>query len=62
MDKVVDYFRAMRNYDQSQGKKADDFDMPMKSSEEVGGVDYLAVSREYQKYLAGNPEVIHFRR
>jgi hypothetical protein len=33
MDKVVDYFQAMRDFDKSQGKKADDFDMPLKSSE-----------------------------
>ena len=37
--------------------------MPLKSSEEDGGVDYhLAVSREYQKYLVENTEVIHVRR
>ena len=51
MEKVVDYFQAMR-----------DFDMPLKSSEEDGGVDYLTVSREFEKYLAGNPEVIHVRK
>ena len=62
MDKVVDYFQAMRDFDKSQGKKADEFDMPLKSSEEDGGVDYLAVSREYQKYLVENPEVIHIRK
>ena len=61
-NKVVDYFQAMREFDQSQGKKADDFDMPLKSSEEDGGVDYLAVSREFEKYLAGNKEVIHIRK
>ena len=38
MDKVVDYFQAMRDFDKSQGKQADDFDMPLKSSEEDGGV------------------------
>ena len=62
MEKVVDYFQAMRDFDKFQGKKADDFDMPLKSSEEDGGVDYLAVSREFEKYLAGNPEVIHVRK
>ena len=62
MDKVVDYFQAMREFDRAQGKKADDFDMPLKSSEEDDGVDYLAVSREFEKYLAGNPEVIHVRK
>ena len=51
MEKVVDYFQAMRDFDKSQGKKADEFDMPLKSSEEDGGVDYLAVSRGYEKYL-----------
>ena len=59
MDKVVDYFQAMRDFDKSQEKKADEFDMPLKSSEEDGGVDYLAVSQEYEKYLAENKEVIH---
>ena len=59
MDKVVDYFQAMRDFDKFHGKKADDFDMPLKSSEEDGGVDYLAVSQEYEKYLAENKEVIH---
>ncbi len=62
MDKVVDYFQAMRDFDKFQGKKTDDFDMPLKSSEEDGGVDYLTVSREFEKYLAGNPEVIHVRK
>ena len=61
-ENVVDYFQAMRDFDKSQGKKADDFDMPLKSSEEDGGVDYLAVSREYQKYLIENTEVIHVRK
>ncbi len=62
MDKVVYYFRAIRDFDKSQRKKAGDFDMPLKSTEEKGGVDYLTVSREYQKYLARNPEVIHIRK
>ena len=62
MEKVVDYFQAMRDFDKLQGKKANDFDMPLKSSEEDGGVDYLAVSREYQKYLIENKEVIHIRK
>ena len=53
-ERVVDYFQAMREFDKSQGKKADDFDMPLKSSEEDGGVDYLAVSREFEKYLIEN--------
>ena len=62
MEKVVDYFQAMRDFDKFQEKKTDDFDMPLKSSEEDGGVDYLTVSREFEKYLAGNPEVIHVRK
>ncbi len=49
---------VMRDFDKSEGKKADDFDMPLKSSEEDGGVDYLAVSREFEKYLAENVDVI----
>ena len=62
-DKAVDYFQAMRDFDKSQGKKADDFDMPLKSSEEDGGVDYLAVSREFEKYLIEDQsEVIHVRK
>ncbi len=62
MEKVVDYFQAMRDFDKFQGKKEDDFDIPLKSSEEDGGVDYLAVSREYEKYLAENVDVIHVRK
>ena len=62
-DRIVDYFQAMRDFDKSLGKKADDFDMPLKSSEEDGRVDYLAVSREYEKYLIEDQsEVIHIRK
>ena len=39
MEKVVDYFQAMRAFDRAQGKKADDFDMPLKSSEVDLGKD-----------------------
>ena len=39
MEKVVDYFQAIRDFDKFQGKKADDFDMPLKSSKEDGRVD-----------------------
>ena len=63
MEKVVDYFQAMRYFDKFQGKKADEFDMPLKSSEEDGGVDYLAVSREYERFLIEDQsEVIHIRK
>ena len=53
-DKVVDYFQAMREFDKAQGIKPDGFDIPLKSSLEDGGVDYLAVSREYERYLASD--------
>ena len=63
MEKVVDYFRAMWDFDKSQGKQADDFDMPLESLEEDDAVDYLAVSREYEKYLIEDQsEVIHIRK
>ena len=60
-DKTVDYFQIMRDFDKSQGKKPDDFDIPLKSSEEPdGGVDYLAVSRKWEKYLAEDQsDLIH---
>ena len=62
-DKAVDYFQTMRDFDKSQGKQADDFDLSLKSSEEDGGVDYLAVSREYEKYLIEDQsDVIHIRK
>ena len=52
MNEPVDYFQAMRAFDKDQGRKPDDFDLPLKSSEVPGGgVDYLAVSREWAKYL-----------
>ena len=59
--KPVDYFRAMRNFDKNQGKVPDDFDFPLKSSEEPdGGVNYLAISRKWEKYLAeGQSDLIH---
>ena len=63
MDQAVDYLQAMRDFDRSQRKQADDFDMPLKSSEEDDGVDYLAVSREFEKYLIeDHSEVIHIRK
>ncbi len=60
-EKVVDYFQAMREFDKSQGKAPDDFDIPLKSSEKPdGGVDYLAVSRKWKEYLdSDRSEVIH---
>ena len=45
--KVIDYSQVMRDFDKSQGRKPDDFDIPLRSSSEPdGGVDYLAASRE----------------
>jgi len=32
-EQAVDYFQAMRDYDRSQRKQADDFDIPLQSSE-----------------------------
>ena len=62
MDKVVDYFQAMRDFDKSQGKKTDDFDMLLKSSEENGEVDYLVVSRVFEQHLIeDHSDVIHIR-
>ena len=62
MEKVVDYFQAMRDFDKSQGKKADEFDMPLQSSE-AEPVDYLKVSQEFEKYLIEDrSEVIHIRK
>ena len=60
-EKSVDYFRVMRDFDKSQGKAPDDFDFPLKSSEEPdGGVNYLAISRKWEKYLAeGQSDLIH---
>ena len=48
-EKAVDYFRVMRDFDKSQGKAPDDFDFPLKSSEEPdGGVDYLSCFPEME--------------
>ena len=60
-DKVVDYFQVMRDYDKTQGKKPDGFDIPLRSVETPEGeVDYLKVSREYVNYLEKDrSEVIH---
>ena len=58
----MDYFQAMRDFDRSQRKQADDFDMPLQSSE-AEPVDYLSVSREFEKYLIEDQsEVIHIRK
>ena len=50
-NKTVDYLRAVRDFDKSRGKKTEDFKMPPKDSAADGGVDYLKVSRKYQRYL-----------
>ncbi len=62
-EKPVDYFKAMRDFDKSQGRKPDDFDIPLKDSVEDDGVDYLEVSREYEEYLEKDQsEVIHGKK
>ena len=60
-EKAVDYFRVMRDFDKSQGKAPDDFDFPLRSSEETdGGVDYLSVSRKWKEYLdSDQTDLIH---
>lgn len=51
-DKTTDYLQVVQDFDKSQGRKTDGFDMPMKNSVRIdGGVDYLAVSRKYEQYL-----------
>ncbi len=60
-NKPVDYLQAVRDFDKSLGRKQEDFDLPLKSSVvSVVGVDYLAVSREYEKHLnSDQSEVIY---
>ena len=57
----MDYFQAMRDFDQFQGRKAEAIDLPLKSSADPdGGADYLAVSREWEQFLMEDrSEVIH---
>ena len=57
----VDYFQAMQDFDQSQGRKPEDIDLTLKNSVDPdGGVDYLTVSREWERYLIeDHSEVIH---
>ena len=50
-NKTVDYLRAVRDFDKSRGKKMEDFKIPLKDSVADSGVDYLKVSRKYQRYL-----------
>lgn len=46
-----DYLKAMQDYDKSLGRK-EDKDLPLKyTTTPDGGVDYLDVSRGYEKYL-----------
>lgn len=59
-EKNVDYFQVMRDFDRSHRKKADDFDIPLQSSDEP--VDYVTASKEFEKYLIENPDVIHIRK
>jgi len=58
---IVDYFQAVREFDLDQGKKPDSFAAPLRDSVVSDGVvDYLTVSREYERYRnAGNLDVIH---
>ena len=51
-EKVVNYSQAMKNYDKSLGRKQEDTDLPLKyNTTEDGGVDYMAASKAYEKYL-----------
>ncbi len=50
-NKTVNYLRAVRDFDKSRGKKTEDFKIPLKDSVADSGVDYLKVSRKYQRYL-----------
>ncbi len=50
-NKTVNYLRAVRDFDKSRGKKTEDFKIPLKDSAADSGVDYLKVSRKYQRYL-----------
>ena len=54
-----DYLKAMQNYDKSLGRKQNDTDLPLKYNATTdGGVDYLAISKEYEKYLIESNFVI----
>ena len=47
----VDYIRATQDFDKAHGKKPDGFTPLKHTAEADGGVDYLKISREYEKYL-----------
>ena len=59
--KVIDYQRAMDEYEKSLGRKTGDVDIPL--ADKImpdGGVDYQAAVLEYEKYLIEDQsEVIH---
>ena len=53
--KIIDYQKAMQEYDKSHGRKPDDVDIPVADKMTPdGGVDYQAAINEYRKYMAGN--------
>jgi hypothetical protein len=48
-EKIVDYFKAMQEYDKSLGRKTDDFDAQLQgASVEDGGV-IIAVMKDKKK-------------
>ena len=50
--KIIDYQKAMQEYDKSHGRKPDDTIIPL--ADKIlpdGGVDYQAAINEYQKNL-----------
>ena len=58
---IVDYYQAIQDFDRNQGKKPESFAAPLRDSVVSDGVvDYLTVSREYERYRnAGNLDIIH---
>lgn len=51
-EKIIDYQKAMDEYEKSRGKKTDDVIIPL--ADKIlpnGGVDYQAATREFRKYL-----------
>ena len=49
-ERTVDYVQAITTFDQLHGRKPENTDIPLKSSNTPdGGVDYLAASQAYQR-------------
>jgi len=58
-EKTVDYSRAMQDYEKSMGRKVTDDVIPIENKiTPDGGVDYIAVSRDYEKYLIESKFII----